>query len=368
MEPHYLVHLSVLVLLTPGPRLAAAQSIEEPFPIVASDGFEMDGLVSLPAHDGNTHVERVVILLHGSGPQSMDEDLTAVTKDGEQNLFFKELSDTLSAAGFAVVRYHKRSYQANVRAQEDPAYARSETLQAFAANPLKYFVEDAAQAVRQARERFPDARIYLLGHSQGSYIALQVAHTSGDVAGLALIGFSLSSTDVLIFEQTVYRPLSLFDELDTDGNGTLSGVELSVDDPVATSLRGQLAVVDLDANGAIERLELQAGNLSNLMLRDIAGVMRMQEAAYPRPAEILAGMTVPVVFFQGLWDNQTPAYHAKAVELVARHVWGKQNFRFFYFPDLGHALDARTGYGDLQFSTIHQKAKASVARELAAIF
>lgn len=359
-----LVGASLFLTILASPSVA--QSGDQVFDVVGSDGFVLEGRIALPAAD--SLVERIVVLLHGSGPQSMDEDLSTVTRDGKQNLFFRDLSDALSPAGFAVLRYNKRSYQSNLRRQRDPTFAGSEIFVAYAANPLKYFVDDAMAAVRDVEKRFPDADIYLLGHSQGSYIALQVAREMPQVKGVALIGFALSSTDVLIFEQTVYRPLPLFGALDTNMDDVLDSTELGADDPVANSLRSQMAIIDLDTDGMLSEMEFQAGNLSNLMLSDGAGILREQEARYPRPAEILAAATFKVAFFQGMWDNQTPAYNTQAVELVARHVWGKDAFRFFYFDGLGHALDARTGYGDLRFDTIDPGAKETIVRELDSFF
>jgi pimeloyl-ACP methyl ester carboxylesterase len=353
--------LSILLLsLILIPR-AGGQSIEEAFPVVGSDGFELDGLLAIP--DGGA-VERVVVLLHGSGPQSMDSDLTAVTRGGKQNLLFKDLSSALVAAGFAVVRYNKRSYQVSLELQQDPSFVQSEAYTTFASNPLNYFVDDAVAAVRQVRDRYPDAELRLFGHSQGAYVALQVSQQVPDIAGLALVGFALSSTDVMLFEQTVYRPLPLFTDLDGNGDGLLDAEELGSADPVAASLSAQMAIIDLDGDGSLSQAEMQAGNLSNLVIRDLAGSLRAQEAAYPRPAEILAGLDMDVVFFQGLWDNQTPAYNALAVQLVARIVWQKNNFRFHFFPELGHALDARDRYDDLQYSTIDPDALATIVREI----
>jgi alpha-beta hydrolase superfamily lysophospholipase len=53
-------------------------------------------------------------------------------------------------------------------------------------NPMKLFVDDAKDCVALAGERFPSAKVFLLGHSQGTYIALQVAHQMPAVKGVAL--------------------------------------------------------------------------------------------------------------------------------------------------------------------------------------
>ena len=48
-------------------------------------------------------------------------------------------------------------------------------------------------------------------------------------------------------------------------------------------------------------------------------------------------------------DNQTPAYHAKAIEIVNRRGWKKRNLHFRFFAGLGHALDPRDDYDDVRY-------------------
>ena len=63
---------------------------ETPFQLECSDTFLLDGVMAEPGDDDAGGKRKVVILLHGSGPQSMDEDLTVVTRDGKPNLFYME--------------------------------------------------------------------------------------------------------------------------------------------------------------------------------------------------------------------------------------------------------------------------------------
>jgi pimeloyl-ACP methyl ester carboxylesterase len=300
----------------------------------------------------------------------MDSDLTGLTRDGKKNLFFKELSDSLAGVGFTVIRYHKRSYQLEQKAKSDPSFTNSPRTREFLKNPLRFFVEDAKACVAFVRRAFPTAKVYLLGHGQGTYVALQVAQILRNIDGVALVGFALSPTDILVFEQTIYRPLRLFDKLDRNGDEELDATEIQGNHPLKVQLRGQKVALDLDEDGKISRLEFKAGRASELVLGDPgrAALLRRQESIYPRVSDILKLASFKVIFFQGLWDNQTPAYNAKSVELVSRRVWRKDNFRFVYFPGLGHALDRRMSYDDLEYDTIAPEARDRLARELAEYF
>jgi pimeloyl-ACP methyl ester carboxylesterase len=335
---------------------------EQSFQLNCSDGFALDGKISLPENMTADQVKRVIVLIHGSGNHSMDQDLTVVTKQRKKNLFFLELSRSLTDAGFAVVRYNKRGYQLLLKLGQDPAFRESQIVKASNANPLKLYVEDARDCARFAANKFPMAKLFLLGHSQGTYVSLQVARQTPAVKGVGLIGFAQWSTEVLVFEQTVYRALGTFDQLDQNRDDLLDADELKAE--AAAGLRSQLALLDLDHNQAISRTELKAGSLSNLMSTDIFGAFRKQEAEYPRSSDILRSAKFKVLFFQGLWDNQTPAYHAKAVELLNRNVWKKDNLHFHYFPGLGHALDKRSSYYDLEFDTIAPDALETLTREM----
>jgi hypothetical protein len=189
------------------------------------------------------------------------------------------------------------------------------------------------------------------------------------VAGVALLGFHLSSLDTLVYEQTVHRPTIAFLRLDEDSDQSLSPQELQGEDPLKASLRSQMPVLDLNGDHAVSLSEYQGGNLSNLVIRDLLDASyRKEEAALPRPAEILRDLDRPVLFFQGEWDNQCPALNVRAVELVARHVWkdspAKASWRFHYFPGLGHALDRRDAPDDLLFRPMDSAALQTLSEEM----
>ena len=90
----------------------------------------------------------------------------------------------------------------------------------------------------------------------------------------------------------------------------------------------------------------------------------MDDAALPRPAAILRDLAIPVAIFQGEWDNQTPAFHARGVELLNAAVWKKPTLTFSYFSRLGHSLDSRSGPQDLVYRPADPAALASVASTL----
>ncbi len=331
-------------------------------------GFELPGKVAVPARTGDEEVERVIVLLHGSGPQDMDEDLATVTEGGQENKPFQVLSDALVEAGFAVVRYHKRSYMVRQLIAENALYIEEEEFLAFNDNALEYLVEDAAAAAAFARERYPEADVYLLGHSQGTYLGLQVAHAHDWIAGVGMIGFYGARLEVLAFEQTVYRSLSTFREVDGDEDGVLSAEEMAAH-PVGQALAADLGKIDPDGDGALSEAEFMGGTFSNLLVQElIPATYTRKETEYPAVGSIVAGLDIPLVFLSGMLDNQTPAYHSMAIQACNEIDWHKTNLTFRYYDGLGHALDPRTGYDELVFRPMDPEAVADLVQTLDVAF
>lgn len=326
------------------------------------DGYGLDYTIDYPAAKD---VSRVIVLLHGSGQHDMNEDLSAISALGTRNLFFVDVSSALTQKGFAVIRYNKRSYQWKETAKKDPTFLKSGGFKKFSENPLKYFVEDAASFAGFAFKTFPKAKVYLLGHSEGTQVALRVAEKTPEISGVALIGFTAQSLDISMFEQTVYRPLHIFETLDLDKNRSLGPEELKKDDPLTKSLASQLTALDLNRNGALDRSEFMAGNFANILL-DAPSLpeYRKQEALYKKPAAIIKDAKFDIAFFQGELDNQAPAYNAKAIQIMNNLVWKKPNLHFRFYDGLGHALDKRTDLQDIVYHQADRQALADLASDL----
>jgi pimeloyl-ACP methyl ester carboxylesterase len=331
----------------------------------APDIKSFEGLEYTIDYPETKDISRVVVLIHGSGPQDMNEDISEISAPGTKNFFFVDVSSALVNKGFAVIRYNKRAYQWKSMAKKDPSFVKSSKFKKYIANPLKYTVDDAASFAGLAAKTFPKAKVYLLGHSEGAYVALQVADKTPAIAGVALVGFTAQSLDVSLFEQSVYRSLYIFESLDMDKNGALSQSELQKEIRLAKIIAAQFEILDLNKNGLLERSEFMAGNLSNILL-DLPSMpeYRKQEALYKKPAAIIKNAAFDIAFFQGELDNQTPAYNAKAIQLLNNLVWKEKNIHFRFFEGLGHALDKRTDYQDIVFRPADQQALSDMASDL----
>ena len=86
-------------------------------------------------------------------------------------------------------------------------------------DPYGFFIKDAKAALAYGKKRFKGASLYFLGHSQGTFVALQAAHKNPDVTGVALWGFYGINIGALTFVQSVYRNLHYFTVLDSNKDG-----------------------------------------------------------------------------------------------------------------------------------------------------
>ena len=312
---------------------------------IAHSASGLPGVFDLPVGSPRA----VIVMVHGSGSHSRDEDLAAVTEGKAANPFFARLAQAFQQQGLACLRYDKRNYV--FHDLKEPALAH------MAEDPAGCLIDDCQSALDLARERFPGLPVYLLGHSQGTWVTLQVAHRDGHVDGLIEIGYSAASLETLVLEQTVYRPLGLFEALDHNHDRDLQADELSPE------LARQLPVLDLDQSGSLSQSEFQAGNWSNMVARPlIPDSWRRGEAACPDPNQVVAQLDCPILFLQGDWDNQTPSYGVKALQILEQQVWKKGNKRFHYFARAGHALDPRKSWDDLVFQVTPQKTIEECAR------
>ena len=138
---------------------------------------------------------------------------------------------------------------------------------------------------------------------------------------------------------------------------------------IGLSIRMQAGPYDRDKDGNLTLAEFKSLALAmNLRLDDFMDGYRVDEAKYPTAAQVLRKIEIPVLFFQGMWDNQTPAYNAMAVEALGKGPWKKTNLHFWYYPKLGHVLDPRTSYDDKVYRNISPEALESLAKESAAAF
>ena len=130
-----------------------------------------------------------VVLVHGSGPHDRDEAIGP-------NRPFRDLAWGLAARGIATLRYDKRTY----------VYRASSVPEGRQLDLDVETVDDAVAAAALARTLSGVAAdsVYVLGHSQGGWLAPRIAARDSRLAGLILLAAPARPLEDLLLEQVTY--------------------------------------------------------------------------------------------------------------------------------------------------------------------
>lgn len=132
------------------------------------------GSLSLPAPAGEKRVPAVLIV-PGFGPTNRN-GVTSAGTGGMPDLLYQEISQTLTEAGIASLRYDKRGAGASRLPDRMPLMF--EDMMVDAESGLKF--------LRQRKEIDP-ARTAIVGHDEGGLIAMRVADRDSQVRSVVLI-------------------------------------------------------------------------------------------------------------------------------------------------------------------------------------
>ncbi len=275
------------------PQYADAGSFTETPVTVGSDSWPLPGILTLPKGEGPFPA---VILVHGSGPNDMDETI------GE-NKPFKDLAWGLASKGVAVLRYEKRTKAHLSQMAELMASitVEQETL------------EDAVLAAKliKTQDGVDPQRIFVLGHSLGGMLAPRIAtsaqeHTAepAGFAGIIMMAANARSLPDLMEEQVDYL---------VSAEGGISAQE-------AASIK---KACDKIRDGRLHSDEVILG-ASTVYWEDLMGYDQVAAASE---------LELPVLILQGERDYQ--------VTMTDFGLWkesleGKQNVVFKSYPSLNH--------------------------------
>lgn len=253
-----------------------------------ADGMNLVGKLSIP--QGATNVARVpaVVLVHGSGPNSRSPSY-----EGQLNMgfgfgvpVFEQLTKSLVDAGFAVLAYDKRSCgKFNECAQNDYPMPTDAVM-------IDTFVSDVQSAVNYLRtlDQVDAAHVFIVGHSQGGKIALEVLQRGTGASAGVMLAANHRPVDAMLeyqvsFAHDLLREAGLPEAQIT--SALAPAVELR--NQAQAARRGEVG----DANARFLRSWIELDD------RTVAGV---------------AQMTRPVLAIGGGYDWNVPADDVRAWE------------------------------------------------------
>lgn len=275
------------------PRPPLPAGVEELAVAVDTAEVALRGTLTLPA--ASHRPAPLLLLVHGSGPMDRDESPFMV---------FRALADAAAAAGWAVLRYDKRGVG------ESELYGRP-------APTLAAFTADAAAWLDALAGR-PDLRAcrVVLGHSEGGMIAPMLARDRRDIDGVVLLAAPVEPLPGVLAQQL---------ELLLHAHG--------LDEATVARARQQQRALFRRA-ARVDRARLLArGGVDDDVLDALTWLRSHIEHD---PAEVLAGLRVPILGLHGESDLQVPIAQATRLrELAAAH---RLALTLAVFPGRDHLL------------------------------
>ena len=292
------------------------------------------GTLTLPEGDGPFPA---LILISGSGQQNRDEELSIVP--GYKP--FREIADTLTRQGIAVLRYDDRGIG---ESGGDPSQATSAD-----------FADDAEAAFTylQGRPEIDGKQIGMLGHSEGGIIEAIIGARNPNVAFLiSMAGTAVNGYDTVI--KQVER-LTLASGLGADAATAAADQQRSLMDlVVAQDWDGLEAAMTEMASAQIAALpddqKAALGDVDTYVQQTVAAQLAGMQSPWYQfflnhdPGEDWAEITVPVLGLYGGNDAQVDAEQNTTALQAALEKAGNQDFTITVIPTANHLFqDATTG-------------------------
>lgn len=209
----------------------------------------------------------LVILVHGSGPNDMDETIGP-------NKPFRDLAWGLASFGIASLRFDKRTkvYPGKFSEFKDGFTVMDEV------------IEDVLYAIELVKdfEEIDNNKIFILGHSLGGMLAPRIASLSKDVAGIIIMAGPTRPLEDLILEQTKY----------------LSELDGIIDE----NEKAQIKLIEAEVQ-KIKDSELEKKYPPNYLILDVP-VSYWADLKKYDPVLTLANLQIPAIILQGERDYQ----------------------------------------------------------------
>ena len=273
----------------------AALPYQEQYQAVQSrDGVELAGTLLLPDGDGPFPA---VVLVSGTGPQDRDETILNLRP-------FAVLADALARRGIASYRYDDRGVG---RSTGD-----------FASATLDDFAADAGAAVRAVAARPEVGAVGVVGHSEGAFVAPEVAAETPEAAFVVMLaGAAISGADVYAAQhERIVASGGVAPEAAAVWRGAVEALvaELNANDAPAEGLRPALVEAFRDALEAAPPAALDALGLPDpkatvaaaAQIADFALAPGIRSFLAYDPGRWLAGLDRPALAVFGALDVQVP--------------------------------------------------------------
>lgn len=288
---------------TPGQISVRRSVVSEDIIVGKGTEWELHGVLTIPRNTDDP--VPAVVLVHGSGPNDMDETIF-------DNKPFRDIAEHLSSNGIAVIRYNKRTLTHGIRI----AGMRGLTV-------WEETIEDVLLAadLLRADPRIDNNRIYILGHSLGGMLAPRIHEAGGNFAGLILFAGS---------------PRFLFDISRDQVNALIEATEDETERAEIVELRRQL-------EEEFEKiLTLSDDEVKDIVFTHMGNMGYYWKDLYKNPIpEALERISVPFLVMQP--DDDVQVLTDIDFAMYQRLLAGRTNVTFKLYPGLNHLFMPSTG-------------------------
>ena len=286
--------------------------------VIKSGTIALKGTVLVPE---NNNLKKLVVFVHGSGPQDRDETIY-------ENKPFKDIAEGLYKKGIASYRFDKRTLS-NPETFNDKSTIDDEVTNDIL-NIIKYFKEDS---------QFKAYEIIVLGHSLGANVMPRIANQSNQIAKIILLAGNARPLEVLVAEQ--YDHLYQLDP----SPELLEG---------SKKIKEQIAVLkskEFNLNTPKENLPF---NLSAYYWKSLLDYKPLQE---------VKKVKLPILILQGERDYQVTM---KDFQLWKEALKNNNKATLISYPKLNHLFIAGEGISGPKEYTIKGHVDENVINDIAA--
>jgi len=287
------------------------ESIVEETLSFENDDLILEGTLATPSGSGP---HPAVLFLHGSGPVDRDGNAAGMPMDA-----YRQLAHVLAEGGVASFRYDKRGVGAS---GGDTATASMTDL-----------ISDGVAALNVLRQHngIDSEHLFLVGHSEGAYLAPRIA-LEESVAGIALLAGAARPLDEITWWQieTMLRqseaPLAQIEAARVQQNEYFAFVENSTGEWSDYTNEDLQAEMTWLSDVAADQIRATPLGLSWLREHYTADTQRT-----------LARIGVPVFALNGEKDTQVPASEGALISEILMNA-GNEDVVVYALEDLNHLL------------------------------
>jgi uncharacterized protein len=291
---------------------------------VGSAPWALPGILSMPNGPGPFPA---VVLVAGSGPEDRDESIGP-------NKPLRDLAWGLASNGIAALRYDKRTltYGPQVAADPGDLTVKVETMDDA----------DAAVSLLRGTDGVDPARVFLIGHSLGGYLAPRIAAAIPDqLAGIGMLEANSTPLADLILTQSKYL-------------ASLQGTPSPETQAALEKLQAAVALADSPELS----LSTPAGDLPF----SVPPAYWLDLQTYD-PVTAASSLTIPMFFSQGTRDYQVPPSERQPYRDA---LGSRSDVTFKDYPAMNHILIDGSGSPSPDEYTVPGHVDASLIADLVA--